>query len=571
MPEPARRSLRKSIPRSVWGLLVLSALIFAIGFLQIRWIDEVAKAQRERAAAAIQASVATFTSDFDMEITRVHVAFETANPTADPEAALRHRLALWRELAPYPRLVLRATAVIGERATLTPRMGKKAALPGQPGPEAGIRLVETADRGSLGILVPLIQGPAVAAENRPLDAQVMLDMDYIEQNFIPELVDRAFAKQRADLQVLITGNSDSNRLIWSSGPFEAKGPADLSARFFTLRPNCFMEVTGPPEPVSNQKSDVLLRQIIGRRTPTCGTQSPGPHAFGNWRIDVRYKAGSVDAVTTRFRFWSIGLSLGVLLVLFLAGLMLVLSTERARTLAKVQMEFAAAVSHELRTPLSAIRIAADNLSQGMVENRPQAQRYGSLIAAQVQHLTSLVSDVLLFSQSEASPVIPGLDAVRVEDVVEDALSNCALDLKEAGFHIERDLRLPLPDILASRHLITQCLINVIQNAIKYAGSGKFVGIHAVACNSGAQPGVQFDIVDHGPGIPHEETAQVFEPFYRGREARESQTSGLGLGLSIVKRIVDSHQGHVGVDSGPNSHTRFRIWIPAADSRDGHNA
>lgn len=594
MTEPARRIWRDPIPRWIWVLLVLGAVLSAIGFVQMRWIDEVAKAQRQHAAAAIQASVVRFASDFDTEITRVHIAFGNPGLGSDAAAALRYRFTVWRELAPYPKLVSDVKLAETARAPGPLPFEARPGLPGRPGPQAGIDLVEMPDGRNLVLMVPLspVHGTMAVREGTsvarimpipPRTAQIVFDMDYIERQFIPELVDRAFAERGADLQILIASNADPNRVIWRSEPDgeAARRSADLSGPFFTLRPGCFMDVLGAGRPGlaraaginageagSDPATEELLRQIVGRRTPVCDQQPPGPRPAGNWRIYVRYRVGSVDAVMTRFRFWSIGLSLGVLLLLFLAGLMLVLSTERARSLAKLQMEFAATVSHELRTPLSAIRIAADNLSQGMVENRAQAQRYGSLIAAQVQHLASLVSDVLLFSHSEASPEIPGVDAVDVEAVVEDALSNCAADLNAAGFHVERDLRAPLPDIRASRHLITQCLINIIQNAIKYARSGKFIGVHAAACNSGSLPGVQIDIVDHGPGIPREELSRIFEPFYRGREARSSQTSGLGLGLSIVKRVVDGHRGRIDVRSGPDSDTRFRIWVPAAGSENG---
>src|SRR5262249_7040259 len=153
---------------------------------------------------------------------------------------------------------------------------------------------------------------------------------------------------------------------------------------------------GPGDPVQMQEN--LLRQILVQRTAACDQQPLGQPG-GNWKISVRYRAGSVDAVISRFRYRSLGASLGVLMILFLAAVMLVVSTERARSLAKVQREFAAGVSHDLRTPLSVIRVAADNLSQGMVENETQARRYGSMIAAQVQHLSALVSDVLFFSRS----------------------------------------------------------------------------------------------------------------------------------------------------------------------------
>jgi signal transduction histidine kinase len=578
MAEPVRRSWRNAIRRWIWILLVLWAVLSAIGFVQIRWIEEVAGAQRQHAVAALQASVIRFASDFDTEITRVHVAFETPSPGSDATAAWRYRFTMWRESAPYPKLVSEVNLMEAERAAARLHFNRGPGLPGQPGPQAGLDLVDMPDGRNVALMVPLIPGDGtMPVPGPPRTARIVLNMNYIQRQFIPELVDRAFAELRADLQILIASNADPDRVIWRSEPDgnAAGRSADLSAPFFTLRPGCFMDVTGARtpginagHPGTNQTTNSILRQMIGRRTPACDQQPPGPRPVGNWRIYARYRAGSVDAVTTRFRAWSIGLSLGVLLILFLAGLMLVLSTERARSLAKLQMEFAATVSHELRTPLSAIRIAADNLSQGMVENRAQAQRYGSLIAAQVQHLTSLVSDVLMFSHSEASPGIPGIGPVGVEAVVEDALSNCAADLHAAGFHVERDLRTPLPDILASRHLITQCLINIIQNAIKYARSGKFISVHAAARNFGSLSGVQIDIVDHGPGIPREELSKVFEPFYRGREARSSQISGLGLGLSIVKRIVDGHRGHIDVRSGPNSHTRFTIWIAAAGSENG---
>ena len=598
MTEPARRRWRNPIPRWICVLLVLGAILSAIGFVQIRWIEDVAKAQRQHAAAEVQAAVAKLTSDFDTEITRVHVAFESPGLASDPPTALRDRFAMWRDLAPNPKLVSDVTLLEAARRPAPPPFHTRPGLPGQPGAPTGIDLVDMPDGRNVALMVPLIPGHVtmlvpeggsltrtMPGSGPPRTAQIVLDMNYIEHQFIPELVARAFADKRADLQILIANNADPNRVIWRSEPDgnAARQSADFSAPFFTLRPGCFTDIRGAGNGEggrfpggtpgmaavagSRQVADGLLREIIGQRT-TCDQQPPGPRPVGNWRIYVRYRAGSVDAVTTRFRSWSIGLSLGVLLILFLAGLMLVLSTERARSLAKVQKEFAATVSHELRTPLSAIRIAADNLSQGIVENRAQAQRYGSLIAAQVQHLTSLVSDVLMFSHSEASPEIPGVEAVSVEAVVENALSNCAADFKTAGFHVERQLRTPLPDILANHHLITQCLINIFQNAIKYARSGKFLGVEASAWNSGSLPGVQIEIVDHGPGIPRDELPRVFEPFYRGREARSSQTSGLGLGLSIVKRIVDGHRGQIDVRSGPNSHTRFRIWIPAANIQNG---
>jgi signal transduction histidine kinase len=625
MTEPF--SVGRRVPVSHWfwvslGLCVLAA----IGLVQFRWIDEVANAQREHAVAALHASVGRFASEFDTEITRAHFAFQFAAPEqkSNAAAALQDRRRKWQEFAPYPSLVsevklvdsagipkflqFRTTPPLPGVAPPPPGhvMHSRAAVSPGPtltavGPEMG--LVDMPDGRSVAMKIPLTLGGAVRVDQNggrvkggvaaaPAGAvQVVFDMNYIEHRFIPELVDRAFAEQKADLQILIASNEDANRVIWSSGPDSsaARRLADFSAPFFAVRPGCLMDVRGQRAASVNAApagiplgagvirvgaagvdpmADGVVRQVLSQRGTLCDQQPPGFKPVGNWKIFVRYKVGSVDAAIGRFRSWSLGLSLGILLLLFLAALMLVISTERARGLATQQMEFAATVSHELHTPLSVIRVAADNLSQGIVETLPQAQRYGSLIAAQVQHLTSLVSDVLMFSRSQACSEIPGMEAVGVEAVVDDALSNCAVDIQAAGFEVERKLCLPLPDIRASRHLITQCLVNIIQNAIKYSHNGKFVGVRAGARDSGSVPGVEFEITDRGPGIPRDELSRVFEPFYRGREARSSQTSGLGLGLTIVKRIVDGHRGRIEVISGPDLHTRFRIWIPAAGGEDG---
>jgi len=632
MEEQTQRSWRDPVPHRLWALLGLCAVLSAIGYVQFRWIDEVARAQREHAIAALHASLARFTSEFDTEVARIHFAFQVPMPgrSADMAAVVQYRLRRWRELAPYPRLIsdVKVTESDGRidgpifQAAAAPlpndmafqtggRVGVVRSGSGQPyvvrteGPQhpgrmdgvafstmggvgvsvgPAIELQQGPDGGTqrdLAMVMPLMPGiglvtrQAGRSATMPMpmpmflgSARVIFDLRYVQSEFIPKLVARAFAEQKSEVQILIVNNTNAHQVVWKSEPdgYAAHEAADLTAPFFALRPGCLVSamssggVVDPGDPA--QMPELLLRQILGQRAAVC-EQEPLDKVGGSWKISVRYRAGSVDAVIRQFRYRSLGLSAGVLLVLFVAAVMLVVSTERARSLAKTQMEFAAGVSHELRTPLSVIRVAADNLSEGMVTNEAQARRYGSMIAAQVQRLATLVADVLLFSRSEASLEIPGIEAVSVEGILDDALANCAAELEMAGFEVKRDLRAPLPDVLANRHLAAQCLINIVQNALKYARGGKYLAFEAVIGEADGVAGVQIDIVDHGRGIPQEELAHVFEPFYRGREARLSQTSGLGVGLSIVKRIVVGHHGQIRVVSKPNAETRFSIWLPAA--------
>src|SRR5262249_34849769 len=107
MPEPTQRSWRDPVPHRLWILLGLCVVLTAIGFVEFRWIDEVARAQREHAVAALHASVTRFASDFDTELARIHFTFQIPMPARgmDVDAAVQYRLRKWRELAPYPRLI----------------------------------------------------------------------------------------------------------------------------------------------------------------------------------------------------------------------------------------------------------------------------------------------------------------------------------------------------------------------------------------------------------------------------------------------------------------------------------
>jgi signal transduction histidine kinase len=127
-------------------------------------------------------------------------------------------------------------------------------------------------------------------------------------------------------------------------------------------------------------------------------------------------------------------------------------------------------------------------------------------------------------------------------------------------HIEPNLPLVLADGLAMRH----ALQNLLDNALKYGTEGSnWIGIFASAVDSATGPAVEIRVVDHGPGIPLDEQEHLFDPFFRGRRAIQDQVHGTGLGLNLVKRIVEAHGGEIVVKSEPMHGTEFVIRIPAA--------
>jgi len=241
---------------------------------------------------------------------------------------------------------------------------------------------------------------------------------------------------------------------------------------------------------------------------------------------------------------------------------LVQFTRRAQKLAQLQMEFVAGVSHELRTPLSVIRTAAHNLGGRVISNANQVQRYGALIAEQTEKLTGIVEQVLLFSNARAGRVIGTREVVSVDHVIEDALAACARVLEESRCSVEKRVEAGIPPILGDATALQRVLLNLISNAAKYGGESGWIGVFAAA----AEPKdamIEIRVADHGPGIPSDELGHIFDPFYRGKRAVEDQIHGTGLGLSLVKQIIEAHGGTVTAHSELGKGTEFVVRIPAA--------
>jgi signal transduction histidine kinase len=117
--------------------------------------------------------------------------------------------------------------------------------------------------------------------------------------------------------------------------------------------------------------------------------------------------------------------------------------------------------------------------------------------------------------------------------------------------------------MADPTALSHCLTNLISNAVKYGGDGRWLGIGAVRLTDDAGEFVEIRVSDRGRGIDEDELPHIFEPFYRGQRARSDQIHGTGMGLNVVKRIVEAHAGTIAVESEPGAGTNFRLRIPVA--------
>jgi signal transduction histidine kinase len=241
------------------------------------------------------------------------------------------------------------------------------------------------------------------------------------------------------------------------------------------------------------------------------------------------------------------------------------STVRAALqLASLQMDIVASVSHELRTPITAILSAGENFRDGLVQGEDSFRQHGFVITKQARQLKSLVDQVLVYATAMKEKPWHDVRLLDIGDLIDDALSKESLLLREAGFTVDREIEADLPPVAGDLSLLSQCLQNLIANAVKYSGQNRWIGISAELVGMGMGSNeVQISVHDHGLGIRAADLAHVFEPFYRGRRAAEAQIRGTGLGLSIARRCAEVFGGRLTVVSTEGEGSVFTLHLPSA--------
>ncbi len=212
-----------------------------------------------------------------------------------------------------------------------------------------------------------------------------------------------------------------------------------------------------------------------------------------WVLVVKNKSGSIDALVARTRRRNLALGFGVLLLLAISMGSLVITTHRARELARREMEFVAGISHEFRTPLASIQSAGFNLSSGVVRKTSRVREYGALVQNEARRLTDLIEQVMGYAgiQSGVKRYEPvPTDAAAM---VERALAEYGPSLHDGGWQVERNVEENLPLVLAEASSVESAVKNLFANAIKYGGAGRWLRVTAASGPNGGPKGSS----DHG--------------------------------------------------------------------------
>jgi signal transduction histidine kinase len=399
---------------------------------------------------------------------------------------------------------------------------------------------------------------------------IVLNQNAIRDQILPELAERYFrGTDGLDYQVAVVAGNQPDRVLYSSDPpfgdqevADADGTMNIFGRLHGKNMASPIQVFHVPSENQGPAASMGITWF-----PLVRDEAGGQ----DWRLILRHRrGGALGAFVADSRRRDLAISFGVLFLLVISIAILIITSTRAQRVARLQMDFVTAVSHELRTPLTVISSAAENIAHGVVEGREQLEQYGTVIGGQARKLFEMVEQILLFASIREGHQQYSLRPLEVTDIVEAALSSTAGLIHAAGFHVERNLDSNMPQVLGDLSALSQCLQNLITNALKYGSEQKWMGIRARVTEHGiGGKEIQISVSDHGMGIDSQELPHIFEPFYRSTTVTAAQIHGTGLGLPLAKNIVEAMKGQLSVKSAPGRGSTFTLHLPCLELQVRH--
>ena len=310
-------------------------------------------------------------------------------------------------------------------------------------------------------------------------------------------------------------------------------------------------------------SDGSLELVEARRAST-RSQRLGP-AMRRWAIQP---AEAFVWGQSRALLWEtaayVGLTLLALATLIAAIWFLIRTARREMRLAEMKASFVANVSHELKTPLALIRMFGETLQSGRVITEEKRREYYGIITRESDRLTSLIDNILDFARIDAGREEFALVPTDVAEVVRDTYEAYRFQLDNGQFEHHLVIDDDLPRVRADRDAISQVLLNLMSNTVKYSEEERYLAIEVARDTRRGRRGALISVHDHGIGISPEDRRQLFDGFFRASDGRVRRKGGTGLGLALAKHIVDAHGGSLDVESRLVKGTTFRIFLPAVE-------
>jgi signal transduction histidine kinase len=304
---------------------------------------------------------------------------------------------------------------------------------------------------------------------------------------------------------------------------------------------------------------VSSRRILPAGVMLRADPAPGAGALGDGFVNLQVSwppgrftsAGGVPVVV----YASIlAVVLGAVL---LAGYLVLRDVHRESETAELRSHFVASVSHELKTPLTSIRAHAETLLMGRSSGPETTAEYLKTIVSESERLSRLVDSVLEFSRIEQGRKTYQMHVVPLDDVVRAAARTMEYALAQLGFTLVIDSDGTHPTVLGDPEALTQAILNLLGNAVKYSGDARRIEMRIGTRGNDAF----VEVVDHGIGIARDDQSRIFERFHRVQSPQTAGIAGAGLGLALVLHVVEAHRGRIAVVSDVGRGSTFSVNFP----------
>jgi signal transduction histidine kinase len=324
----------------------------------------------------------------------------------------------------------------------------------------------------------------------------------------------------------------------------------------------------PHDLVDGAKRDLIVtvrderdRLVYGSEPDEAGVEMASyriPGVFSDWKLGLASHFETPEQLARSNFLLNLSLSL-LLAVVLLGGIVVALRTaSREMKLSQMKSDFVSNVSHELRTPLASIRVFGEFLRLGRVRGAEKVAEYGEYIETESRRLSQLINNILDFSKIESGAKTYQFERADLRETVAETLRSLGVSLRHNGFELEVvDRGEALPEVELDADAMAQALANLVDNAVKYSNGSKRVRVEIGRDGDGVFVAVR----DRGVGISRSEQAKIFDRFHRVSTGLVHDVKGSGLGLSIVRHVVQAHGGSVEVQSELGQGSTFTIRLP----------
>ena len=581
-------------------LILLILLLPVLAGMQYYYLGKLSEAETLRLKNNLELSAKSFSEDFDSELTKIHQIFRfDEDSSIGFGSQLLQVYVAWKQDTSFPDLIkdIYLLEFLNDDPTLNIFNTQKGVfspsdwpvelekvkrdLPGYSGMSSPLLLSLT--QAPLLDKYPLILSQCLhcrIVKNNINSSPVMefnyliivLDSDVIHNRLIPALNKRHFPVQGdTKFDIAIAKQNEPNDVFYLSNPeldIEDFHNAEVRTEIGRWRDRNLMIVSAGI--VSREDNTQKSQEEKENDLTSVKEEESGPFDESRlfkfkidltaaWELMVKYRHDTLDGIVSKARDRNLLISYFILVLLGVSMAMVYISSRRAHSLARRQLRFVSGVSHELRTPISVIRSAGENLADGLISDTEQKKRYGRLIRDEGRRLSAMIENILSFSAMQDGKAKFNLKATRIIGLLEECINNRSgsNDSANQNIIIESDSELPMVE--ADSESLKTAFKNIIENSLKYSPKGSPVLIRIRRLSAVEMLEIRFE--DQGRGIGPEDLPHIFNPFFRGKNTEEERSPGSGLGLSLVKDIIERHGGKIEVKSQRHRGTTVSILLP----------